>query len=165
MFETRCINCNEFVVPRELMEEFEAINGQGPQREVVTQMWTENENFRKDLIDIQKQGRVLDKQKKILDKQIKEIKTDYKEKTAPYIEMLRTIVKDTQKKIRSLNEYKEKTKVENKYLKMLKNTLTKWGIRMYVLRGALEGVEGAAKYIPKLYYRRPETRNFRIWIR
>jgi len=151
--DVRCSNCNERVVPREIVEEFQAIHGNEGRHEIIQQMWAENEEFRNDLCNAQKQMVIRNKIHAKLKNKVKEIYTEFKKKTSIYIDMLKTFVTNATKNVKSLVEYKETTKMTNKYIRMIQNIRRKWGVNTYDMIRALENNNETRLIVPPILWR------------
>lgn len=161
----RCPSCRDFVVPRQIMEETEAVHGEEGQREVIRYFWDHEPNFKAGLEGIRDARVAAQRANVILGRKERELANTLETETAPLVAQIHSKVAATKAAWKALPEKKEVDRLSRVYVTKNTHFGNRWGARMWRIRDALGDVAAARSLIGNLYtmFRRTRSRSLRLF--
>ncbi len=143
----RCPSCRDFVVPRQMMDEAEAIHGEEGQAEVVKYMWEHDPQFKAGLQSLHEARLAARKATIAVGKKTKEMEAKLKTDIEPFVAEIKAKVRATKAAHKALPEQKELVKLARTYYTKQTNFVARWGVGMWRIRSALRDVAAARTLI------------------
>jgi hypothetical protein len=162
----RCSNCREYIVPRQMMDDAEAVHGQDAHDEAVRYFWESDPHFKAGLVSLRESRTEAQKAAATLGRKEKELKSKLDEDVAPLVAQIEQKVVATKAAYKALPEKKEADKLSRLYSTMLTRFTNRWGVRFWRIRHALRDVAAIRSFVPTygIYRRRRSQRLFNIVI-
>lgn len=161
----RCPSCREFIIPRQLMEEAEAVHGDDGQREVIRYFWDHEPDFKAGLVSLRDSRVSAQRAATLLGRKEKELKAKLEEDVAPLVAQIQEKVAATKAAHKTLPEKKEADMLSRKYMTKLTHFTKRWGVRMWRIQNALQDVAAIRSLVGNMYgiYRRRRYRSDRAF--
>lgn len=161
----RCPSCREFIVPRQMMEEAQAVHGDEGHREVIRYFWENEPNFKAGLVSLRDSRTGAQKAAAFLGRKEKELKAKLEEDVAPLVAQIQEKVAATKAAHKALPERKEADAQSRKYMMKLTHFTKRWGVRMWQIQNALRDVAAIRSLVGNMYgiYRRRRYRSERAF--
>lgn len=147
----RCAACREFVVPRQIMEEAEAVHGEEGQREVIRFFWENEPQFKTGLEAMRNARTVARLAQNAATKKAKEISGTMKTEVEPLVAQIRDKVRAAKATFKALPEQKEAAKAAKSVQMKMVAFRRRWGIGMWAVRSALRDIAAARVVIDGAY--------------
>ncbi len=144
----RCSACREYIVPRQMMDEAEAVLGQDAQDEAVRYFWESDPQFKAGLIKLRESRTEAQKAAATLGRKEKELKAKLEGEVAPLVAQIEEKVAATKTAHKALPEKKEADKLTRIYTTMMTRFTNRWGVRFWRIRHALRDVAAIRSLVP-----------------
>ncbi len=164
----RCPNCREHLVPRAMMDEVEAVHGQGGYNEVINYFWTSEPQFKTALEGIRDTKVALRRCQTGVIKKIKAMNANLEAEVEPLVEQIREKVRAVKATFKALPEAKEESKLTKSFRMKSDTFFRRWGVRTWQIARAL-GNDASARAIlgsinTRVYNYRTHPRQFNVRI-
>lgn len=151
ILDMRCAACREWIVPRQIVDEAEAVHGQEGQDEVVRYMWEHEPQFKASLEGLREARTKFTKAEMALRKKTKEMVANLKVEVEPLVSQVREKVRTAKAAFKAIPEHKEATKTaKSQHLKTLAFR-RRWGVGLWQVRSALQDIAAARTLVNGVY--------------
>ena len=150
----RCRTCQEWVIPRDMMDEAEAVHGEAAQAEICRYMWTHEPNFRQTLERTFTAYKDIQRTRQAAARWLKVTTAAAKTDLADHIAAIETRVAADKAAYKASAERKGVLRAESAYLRQQKTLRQQWGTSLWQLRRALQEVPEAMRLIPDRFWSR-----------
>ncbi len=146
-----CPNCRDWLTPRNIIDEEEAVHGQEGQHEVIRYMWEHEPQFKASLEGLREARTKFTKAEMALRKKAKEMVANLKADVEPLVTQVREKVRAAKAAFKAIPEHKEAAKVtKSQHLKTLAFR-RRWGVGLWTVRNALQDVAAARTLVNGVY--------------
>lgn len=167
--EIRCPDCHTYIVPNEIVDEFQATYGQEAANEIITYMWTSNTEFKDSLKSLKVASAELAKTSKIQQKNLKTAIAAAQQEIEPHVVAIKNKMTAAKKEYTQTDENKNMNTASRIYHTKLSVFRKKWGVHMWQVRTVLFNNPEAKRFLPSrnlmYHYHRSGLRGFNVRIR
>jgi hypothetical protein len=139
----RCPNCRDWLTPRQLVDEAEAVHGQEGQREVIRYFWEHEPQFKAGLEGIREARTAYARTEATLRKKMKEMAASLMTEVDPLVAQIREKVRAAKAAFKVLPETKEAAKGYKSYFNKGQTFRRRWGVSTWTVRAALQDIAAA----------------------
>lgn len=142
-----CRTCHAYVIPEQMHNELEAAINPDSKDEIIKLLWETNDDFQLFLSDSCTTVKNFKKSLKILSAKTNELLKN--DELSQYKGMIQTKISELQKELMGSEEYKTAKSYERQYNSRVKKLHLTWGLSVWNIKSALEGVESASPLVKK----------------
>lgn len=150
----RCRTCQEWVIPRDMIDDADAVHGEAAQAEIGRYLWAQEPAFRETLERTFTAYKDIKRTRQAAARWLKVTTAAAKTDLADHIAAIETRVAANKAAYKASAERKEVLRAEAVYLRQLKTLRQRWGTSLWQLRSALREVPEAMRLIPDHFWSR-----------
>lgn len=165
----RCPNCREFVTPRQMIQDAEAVNGQEGQNDAIRYFWEHEPHFKAGLEALRDAQLNAKRAGAALAKKGKDIYVKLEAEIEPFVGQIKQKISAAKGEFKALPEQKEMARAEKSYNLKSAAFYRRWDVRRWQIAQALHEHAGARTLVTGLttwigYRRRIGVHQFNVRI-